>query len=178
MMEFVSQETKFIGVEEFSRILKLRRDNPHRGTGGSIWFTSGCFDLFHPGHLSFLTRAGRAAHTEGALLVVAVNSDVSIRSYKKREPIWDTYARKLMVANVSEVDYILQFDEPHPEHLVHLLQPQVVVHGHSEERPAFKCSKEDQIHGVQIVRLNLLGTWSTTDIIKASHQRPIHKEVP
>lgn len=92
-----------------------------------IVFTNGCFDLMHVGHTRYL----QAAKDLGDLLVVAVNSDASVRSLNKApdRPIVTEAQRAEVVAALGCVDYVILFDEPDPQGLIVALQPDVLVKG-------------------------------------------------
>ena len=95
--------------------------------GKRIVFTNGCFDLMHVGHTRYL----QAAKDLGDLLVVAVNSDASVRSLNKApdRPIVSEAQRAEVVAALGCVDYVILFDEPDPQGLIAALQPDVLVKG-------------------------------------------------
>lgn len=95
--------------------------------GKRIVFTNGCFDLMHVGHTRYL----QAAKELGDLLVVAVNSDASVRSLNKApdRPIVSEAQRAEVVAALGCVDYVILFDEPDPQSLIAALQPDVLVKG-------------------------------------------------
>lgn len=99
----------------------------HRRAGKRIVFTNGCFDLMHVGHTRYL----QAAKDLGDLLVVAVNSDASVRSLNKApdRPIVPDTQRVEVVAALSCVDYVILFNEPDPHSLIAALQPDVLVKG-------------------------------------------------
>lgn len=99
----------------------------HRQTGKRIVFTNGCFDLMHIGHTRYL----QAAKDLGDLLVVAVNSDESVRSLNKApdRPIVPDTQRAEVVAALGSVDYVILFNEPDPRDLIAALQPDVLVKG-------------------------------------------------
>jgi D-glycero-beta-D-manno-heptose 1-phosphate adenylyltransferase len=92
-----------------------------------IVFTNGCFDLLHVGHTRYL----QAAKALGDLLVVGVNSDVSVRSLNKSpdRPIVSEAQRAEVLAALDCVDYIVIFTEPDPLNLITVLQPDVLVKG-------------------------------------------------
>lgn len=98
-----------------------------RTQGKRIVFTNGCFDLMHVGHTRYL----QAAKDLGGLLVVAVNSDASVRSLNKApdRPIVSESQRAEVVAALGCVDYVILFDEPDPQGLIAALQPDVLVKG-------------------------------------------------
>lgn len=95
--------------------------------GKRIVFTNGCFDLMHVGHTRYL----QAAKDLGDLLVVAVNSDASVRSLNKApdRPFVSEAQRAEVVAALGCVDYVILFDEPDPQGLIATLQPDVLVKG-------------------------------------------------
>ena len=98
-----------------------------RTQGKRIVFTNGCFDLMHVGHTRYL----QAARDLGDLLVVAVNSDESVRSLNKApdRPIVPEAQRAEVVAALGCVDYVVLFNEPDPHSLIAALQPDVLVKG-------------------------------------------------
>jgi len=98
-----------------------------RAKGEKIVFTNGCFDLLHVGHTRYL----QAARELGDLLVVGVNSDVSVRALNKGggRPIVPDAQRAEVLAALACVDYVVLFDEPHPGRLIADLQPDSLVKG-------------------------------------------------
>ena len=99
----------------------------HRQAGKRIVFTNGCFDLMHVGHTRYL----QAAKDLGDLLIVAVNSDASVRSLNKApdRPIVSEAQRAEVVAALGCVDFVILFNEPDPQSLIAALQPDVLVKG-------------------------------------------------
>jgi D-beta-D-heptose 7-phosphate kinase/D-beta-D-heptose 1-phosphate adenosyltransferase len=99
----------------------------YRQAGKRIVFTNGCFDLMHVGHTRYL----QAAKDLGDLLVVAVNSDESVRSLNKASdrPIVPEAQRAEVVAALGSVDYVILFNEPDPRDLIATLQPDILVKG-------------------------------------------------
>ncbi|OFZ22908.1 MAG: ADP-heptose synthase [Bdellovibrionales bacterium GWB1_55_8] len=91
-----------------------------------IVFTNGCFDLLHRGHVSYLERARKA----GDLLVVALNSDASVKRLKGSDRPLNALEDRLMVmAAVESVDYVTWFTEDTPLKLIRELRPTVLVKG-------------------------------------------------
>jgi len=90
-------------------------------------FTNGCFDLLHPGHVTYLARA-RAL---GDVLVVGVNTDRSVRALEKApgRPLVGEEARAQVVAALESVDAVCLFDEETPAALIDALVPDVLVKG-------------------------------------------------
>jgi D-beta-D-heptose 7-phosphate kinase/D-beta-D-heptose 1-phosphate adenosyltransferase len=94
--------------------------------GKRIVFTNGCFDLIHPGHVRYL----RAARRLGDVLVVALNTDASVRRLKgSRRPLMKLKDRCEIVAALEMVDYVTAFDSDTPYELIRRLQPDVLVKG-------------------------------------------------
>jgi D-beta-D-heptose 7-phosphate kinase/D-beta-D-heptose 1-phosphate adenosyltransferase len=94
--------------------------------GKKIVFTNGCFDLLHVGHLHVLREAKKL----GNVLIVALNSDRSVRKIKGPErPIVSESERAELIAALEMVDYVTLFDEPDPIPLLREIQPDVLVKG-------------------------------------------------
>lgn len=97
-----------------------------RAKGKKVVFTNGCFDLFHTGHLKLL----REARKLGDALVVAINSDRSVRKLKGSGRPYITEAdRALLLAALDCVDYLCVFEEDTPLDLIKELKPDVLVKG-------------------------------------------------
>jgi D-beta-D-heptose 7-phosphate kinase/D-beta-D-heptose 1-phosphate adenosyltransferase len=114
--------TKVMTKEQLTPLLQQARAQKKR-----IVFTNGCFDLMHVGHTRYL----QAAKGLGDLLVVAVNSDASVRSLNKApdRPIVSDSQRAEVVAALGCVDYVILFNEPDPQSVIAALQPDVLVKG-------------------------------------------------
>ncbi|SCG67138.1 rfaE bifunctional protein, domain II [Micromonospora rifamycinica] len=98
----------------------------HRRAGRSVVFTNGCFDVLHPGHVRYLEQA-RAL---GDLLVVAVNSDASVRRLKGADrPVNPVEDRVTLLAALSCVDHVVVFEEDSPAGLIEAVRPDVYVKG-------------------------------------------------
>ena len=100
---------------------------PQQQQGKKVVFTNGCFDLLHIGHVRYL----QSARDLGDLLIVAVNSDKSVRSLNKGpgRPLTPFDQRMEMLAALTCVDYIVQFDESTPLKVIEMLRPDVLVKG-------------------------------------------------
>lgn len=97
-----------------------------RAAGKRVVFTNGCFDLLHPGHVRYLA----AARALGDVLIVALNSDRSVRELKgPTRPILTEAERTEVLAALASVDYVTIFDEPTPRSLIAGLLPDVLVKG-------------------------------------------------
>lgn len=97
-----------------------------RSRGRKIVLTNGCFDMLHVGHAQYL----REAKLLGDILIVAVNSDESVRTLKgKNRPINSLADRMTMLATLEMVDYVVMFTEHTPNAIISALQPDVLVKG-------------------------------------------------
>jgi rfaE bifunctional protein nucleotidyltransferase chain/domain len=104
----------------------MRRLAEHRARGERVVLANGCFDLLHVGHARYLEGARR----EGDVLVVAINSDASVRPLKgEGRPILPQDARAQLVAGLRVVDYVTIFDEPDVVALLDALRPDVHAKG-------------------------------------------------
>jgi D-beta-D-heptose 7-phosphate kinase/D-beta-D-heptose 1-phosphate adenosyltransferase len=98
-----------------------------REMGKRIVFTNGCFDLMHIGHTRYL----QAAKALGDVLVVGINSDVSVRTLDKApdRPIVPEAQRAEVLAALGCVDFVVIFEESDPLQLITTVQPDVLVKG-------------------------------------------------
>ena len=91
-----------------------------------IVFTNGCFDLLHSGHIHIL----REAKQKGDILVVALNTDDSVKRFKgPQRPIKTLSERTHVLSAINSVDFVVTFDEDTPKELIEYLQPNVLVKG-------------------------------------------------
>jgi D-beta-D-heptose 7-phosphate kinase/D-beta-D-heptose 1-phosphate adenosyltransferase len=152
-------QTKVCSLEELARHVSARRK-----VGQQVVLTNGCFDLLHVGHVSYLAEAAR----EGDCLIVAINSDDSVRRLNKapERPIFDQQYRAAMLAGLESVDYVVVFEEDTPHAILRTLQPDVLVKGGTY--------RDDEIVGREVVveyggRVKALGITpgvSTTEIVR------------
>jgi D-glycero-beta-D-manno-heptose 1-phosphate adenylyltransferase len=97
-----------------------------RAAGLTIAFANGCFDLLHVGHVRYL----RAAKELGGMLVVAINSDKSVRGLKgEGRPLMPAEERAEILAALADVDAVVIFDEPNVRALIRELRPNVQAKG-------------------------------------------------
>jgi D-beta-D-heptose 7-phosphate kinase/D-beta-D-heptose 1-phosphate adenosyltransferase len=134
-----------------------------KASGEKIIFTNGCFDILHPGHTRYLF----AARELGDYLVVAVNSDRSVRAIKdSKRPILNEKIRAELVAALSCVDCVLIFDEDNPLEVIRYLLPDILVKGGDWS--------EEEIIGADVVKkaggevkvIPYITGFSTTDLIQ------------
>jgi rfaE bifunctional protein nucleotidyltransferase chain/domain len=134
-----------------------------RAEGRTVVFTNGVFDLLHPGHLRYL----QAARAQGDALIVAVNSDRSVRANKgPSRPINSERERAEVVAALRCVDAVVIFDEETPAEIIRRLQPDVLVKG--ADWPADQIVGRDTVEarGGRVVRIPVEEGFSTTTLIE------------
>jgi len=91
-----------------------------------IVFTNGCFDIIHQGHVTYLAQASTLGHK----LIVAVNSDASVKKLKgESRPVNNEHTRALILASLHVVDAVVIFNEDTPLELIQQLQPDVLTKG-------------------------------------------------
>lgn len=103
-----------------------RRAAEWRGSGESITLANGCFDLFHVGHVRYL----QAAKALGGRLIVAVNSDESVRALKgDGRPLMPAEERAEILAAFEDVDAVVIFSEPDVRALIREIRPNIQAKG-------------------------------------------------
>ena len=97
-----------------------------RKKGKKIAFTNGCFDILHVGHVRYLREAKKA----GDILVLALNSDSSVRTIKGEErPLVCEEERAEVLAALEFIDFITIFPESTPLELINHLKPDILIKG-------------------------------------------------
>ncbi len=138
-----------------------------RHRGEKIVFTNGCFDILHPGHVSYLN----AARKLGDKLIVAVNSDASVSRLKgPSRPINDLEHRMHVLGGLASVDWVVAFEEDTPARIINALQPDVLVKGGDYQLEEIVGADTVLASGGEVRVLNFEDGYSTTGIIEAAHQ--------
>ena len=140
---------------------RLRRE------GLKVVFTNGVFDLLHPGHVRYLTRA----RSLGDALIVGVNSDRSVRSNKgDGRPINAEAERAEVLAALHTVDAVVVFDEETPHDLIAAVQPDVLVKGADWAEDGIVGRDIVEARGGLVVRVPVEPGHSTSLIIEKIRQ--------
>jgi len=141
----------------------------HRKQGREVVFTNGCFDILHAGHVELL----RGARAQGDLLVLAVNTDVSIRSLKGPErPICAEADRLRVLSALESVDYLITFgtgdggDADTPIPLLKQIQPDVLVKGGTYSHDEVVGWEVVESYGGKVVTIPPVEGLSTTNIVE------------
>jgi rfaE bifunctional protein nucleotidyltransferase chain/domain len=160
-------------ISQDNLILQRRK---WKDNGQCVVFVAGQFDLLHPGHIRLLEQA----RSHGDILVVAVQSDASVRSLSGREsgavsssvgssrPVNPAVERAEILAALAAVDYVVEFDESSADGLIARLAPDIVVKGASQQS-ALADLAEDRLTesvGAKIVRILIEPGYSTTRLIE------------
>ena len=129
----------------------------------SLVFTNGCFDILHIGHIHYL----REARSCGDLLLVAVNSDRSVRKLKgSGRPLQKQRDRAELLAALSCVDYSLVFDEDTPLSLIEKIKPDVLVKGGDWNMDQIVGAGFVTSHGGEVKSLGFVDGYSTTGLVE------------
>jgi D-beta-D-heptose 7-phosphate kinase / D-beta-D-heptose 1-phosphate adenosyltransferase len=135
----------------------------HRKAGRRICFTNGCFDLLHAGHVQSL----EFSRAQGDVLVVALNSDRSVRELKGPErPVYAAADRARILSALEAVDYVVVFDESHAENVIRAVQPDVLVKGEDWRGKAIDGEAFVASYGGAVVLAQLLDGHATTRTIE------------
>ena len=134
-----------------------------RAAGARLVFTNGVFDLLHVGHVRYLAQA-RAL---GDALVVAINSDRSVRELKgPSRPVFDQAERAEILAALRCVDYVTIFDDITPRSLIAKLLPDVLVKGGDYQLHEIHGREEVEAAGGKVISLPFVQGASTTSLIE------------
>ena len=128
-----------------------------------VVFTNGCFDILHPGHVRYLS----AARNLGDFLIVAINSDRSVRAIKgNRRPILKENSRAEIIAALESVDLVLIFDEDNPLVVIQHLLPDILVKGGDWAEDQIVGAKTIKKNGGRVLSIPFETGFSTTQIIE------------
>lgn len=134
-----------------------------RAAGRRLVFTNGCFDILHVGHVRYL----KSARGLGDALLVAINSDRSVRALKgEGRPVVNEDERAEMLASLEAVSLVTVFDEESPRALIAELLPDVLVKGGDYALDEIHGREEVESAGGRVLALPFVEGASTTDIIE------------
>lgn len=138
------------------RLKAIRRE------GGRVVFTNGCFDILHAGHIKLL----REARSRGSFLVVAVNSDDSVRRLKGEGRPRNCEADRIEVLEaIRYVDAVVVFDEPTPLEIILVIRPDILVKGADYGPGRVVGEEEIASWGGSVHRVELLAGRSSTALM-------------
>jgi D-beta-D-heptose 7-phosphate kinase/D-beta-D-heptose 1-phosphate adenosyltransferase len=143
-------------------ILRLKKQ------GKKIVFTNGCFDLLHYGHVKYLEDA----KNKGDILIVALNSDSSVRKIKgNKRPILSQNDRLGIIAGLESVDYVVLFNAETPLKTIEELKPDILVKGADWDRDNIVGSDSVKRSGGKVCTIKFMKGRSTTGLIKKIAKR-------
>ena len=134
-----------------------------RSKGRRIVFTSGIFDLLHPGHVRYL----EAARALGDLLIVGLNADESVRRHKGQgRPVTPQDDRAEVLAALASVDGVVVFQEDTPVDIIRRIQPDILVKG--ADLPGDQIVGRDivEARGGRVVVVPVEPGYSTTSMVE------------
>ncbi|TVT19851.1 D-glycero-beta-D-manno-heptose 1-phosphate adenylyltransferase [Amycolatopsis acidiphila] len=143
--------------------------------GRTVVFTNGCFDVLHRGHITYLNEAKR----QGDVLIVAVNSDDSVRRLKGPDrPVNTAQDRAAVLSALSCVDHVTVFDEDTPINLLRRLEPELYVKGGDYTENMLKEAPVVRSYGGEVRALGYVPEQSTTSVIEKIRTGSVLGEEP
>ncbi|MGH9342043.1 MAG: D-glycero-beta-D-manno-heptose 1-phosphate adenylyltransferase [Acidobacteriota bacterium] len=140
-----------------------------KSAGGKIVFTNGCFDLLHAGHVRYLQKA----REQGDLLVVALNTDDSVRRIKgDGRPILNEDERCEVVSALACVDFVTTFHEETPHEIIRELLPDVLVKGGDWSIDRIVGRDTVEAAGGKVIAIDFEQGYSTSNIIDRIRRSP------
>lgn len=156
-------ERGIVTEEQLLHAIECVREN-----GEQIVFTNGCFDIIHAGHVGYLEEARK----QGDRLIVALNSDASVRRLKGQgRPINPVDRRMAVLAGLESVDWVVSFDEDTPERLLRKLKPDVLVKGGDYTADQIVGGSIVKDNGGKVKVLRFFENCSTTSIVNRIRQQ-------
>jgi rfaE bifunctional protein nucleotidyltransferase chain/domain len=136
--------------------------------GKKVVFTNGVFDLLHLGHVTYL----KEARAQGDLLVVALNSDASVKRIKgPLKPLIPLAERAEMLLALDCVDYATSFEEADPFNVIQALQPDVLVKGGDWALDKIIGGDLVKARGGKVMNIPVVEGRSTTNVIQTVVER-------
>jgi D-beta-D-heptose 7-phosphate kinase/D-beta-D-heptose 1-phosphate adenosyltransferase len=158
MVPTITVPAKYKSVDELSAMSAQARK-----AGRVVVFTNGCFDLVHRGHIHLL----RQAKALGDILIVGLNSDVSVKMIKGPDrPIMPEADRIELIAALEMVDYVVVYSEPDPYQIIAAIKPNVLVKGGDWSADEIVGADVVEQNGGRVAVVPYLPEFSTTQIIE------------
>jgi rfaE bifunctional protein nucleotidyltransferase chain/domain len=152
-----------VGASLLSLPEAVRERQLWRQAGLRVVLTNGCFDVLHRGHVHLL----ESARAEGDRLVVALNSDDSVRGLKgPGRPVLPATERAETLAALEAVDAVVVYDEPTPLEVIRLLRPDVLVKGADWAHDAIVGREIVEQDGGRVVRIPMVSGRSSSAVLE------------
>lgn len=154
------------GVLEEDQLIQLIQQA--KSAGERIVMTNGCFDILHAGHVAYLSQAAE----QGDRLIVAVNSDESVKRLKGEErPVNGLMQRMAVLSGLESVDWVVPFSEDTPARLIEACLPDVLVKGGDYKLEEIAGGDTVFANGGEVKVLSFIDGCSTTSIIEAIRKK-------
>ena len=148
-------------VTDIKKLMEVCKQ--YKSSGKTVVMTNGCFDILHAGHTYILEESKKL----GDILIVALNSDISIRKIKSQDrPIISQNDRAYVLSCLSSVDHIILFDDETPEIIISKLLPDILVKGSDYKDKKIAGEETLLKNNKKIVLLDLVNGKSSTSIIE------------
>jgi rfaE bifunctional protein nucleotidyltransferase chain/domain len=157
MNKYVKSINELIEIRD-----KLKKENK------KVVFTNGCFDILHAGHVDYITKAKE----KGDILIVAVNSDASMKRIKgTSRPIVPQNERAFIISSLKPVDYVVIFEEDTPYEVITKLVPDILIKGEDWSIENIVGRDIVEANGGKVETIKFVNNQSTTNIIKTVLER-------
>lgn len=148
-------------VTDIKKLMEVCKQ--YKSSGKTVVMTNGCFDILHAGHTYILEESKKL----GDILIVALNSDISIKKIKSQDrPIISQNDRAYVLSCLSSVDHIILFDDETPEIIISKLLPDILVKGSDYKDKKIAGEETLLKNNKKIVLLDLVNGKSSTSIIE------------
>lgn len=148
---------KIMNMEALSHVVKK-----WKADGEEVVFTNGCFDILHLGHVDYLEKASE----KGNKLVVAINSDSSVKKLKgENRPVNNEIARARLLAALGFVNAVTFFNEDTPQSVIEALEPDILIKGSDYNISNIVGAEFVLRNGGKVETIDLVEGYSTTQII-------------
>ena len=159
----INEQLNFTREKNLSKDKLLEKISNLKKQGKKIVFTNGCFDLVHAGHI----KSFQQARSFGDILVVAINSDNSIKRLKgESRPVVDLKNRLALLKALECIDFVIPFEEDTPQKLIEEIRPDVMVKGEDWKGKTVAGADFVQSYGGKVEFIKLEQGLSTTNIIE------------
>lgn len=153
----------------------VARRGAYRAQGKRVGFTSGVFDILHPGHVAYLEQAKSLVD----VLIVGLNSDSSVRANKgSSRPINAEQERSEVIAGLAAVDCVFVFGERNNNTNVELLKPDLYIKAGDYSAEQLSSKQIVESHGGQVALVPFVDGKSTTGVIDKIQAALISQEGP
>jgi rfaE bifunctional protein nucleotidyltransferase chain/domain len=153
-------------VKSIKELVDIR--NNLKKENKKVVFTNGCFDILHAGHVDYITKAKE----KGDILIVAVNSDASVKRIKgSLRPIVPQHERAFIISFLKPVDYVVIFEEDTPYEMIKQLVPDILVKGEDWSIENIIGRDIVETNGGKVETIKFVNYQSTTNIIKTVLER-------